>query len=317
MFCRSSRATLVASFSFVIVAATGFAQSKPAPPAAPDPSALFNTALADFDRGDYQGTVGAINDLLKQISPDLEPAEKAKLASQLEPLYFTLGAAYFNLKQYAQAITALRDYISRYPKGARVGDATFSLAQANFFNKDYAAAAQIFSSLENVTSIREQALMLEGLSYKENGEDAKAVAALEKLIAGGIKSPASARGAMQLVLLYSRLNEPEKALKMLATVQANLDQLENVVELNEIALQQGDAYLNNNANKEALACYRMVLTREQVVAIEHDRIAALQKRLEANKAAARANPREAAAVLRCQQAVGRFDRRGPATRRDL
>ncbi len=270
------------------------APAAPSAPAAPDPSALFNTAVGSFDRGDYQGAVSAINDLIKQIPSDLPPADKIKLNLQLEPLYFTLGAAYFNLKQYSSAITALKDYLTRYPHGARVADATFSLGQANFFNKDYDAAAQVFATLENVPALREQALMLEGLSYKENKQDPKAVAAFEKLLANGIRSPASARGAMQLVLLYSQLKEPDKALKMLSTVQANIDQVENVVELNAIALQQGDAYLGAGSNREALACYRVVRTREQVVAIEHDRIAALQKRLEANKAAMRANPREAA-----------------------
>ena len=98
---------------------------------------------------------------------------------------------------------------------------------------------------------------------------------------------------MQLALLYSKNKQPDKALAMLSSVQANIEQLENVVELNSVALEQGDDYLQNNQNKEALICYRAIRTREQVVALEHDRIAALQKRLEANKAAARADPKQA------------------------
>ncbi len=124
-------------------------------------------------------------------------------------------------------------------------------------------------------------------------EDAKAIVALEKLVSVGIKSPTAARGAMQLIYLYSRQKQPDKAFKTLRDVQANIDQLENVVELNTVALEQGDAYLQNNASKEALVCYRAVRTREQVIAIEHARIAALQKQLEANQVAARANPKEA------------------------
>ena len=268
------------------------AQQAPAP-AGPDPTVLFNNAVGSFDRGDYQGAVTAINTLLQQLPPDLGPGDKVKLAAQLEPIYFTLGAAYFNLKQYPEAITAIKDYLARYPKSTRATEAAFSLAQASFFSKDYTPAAKGFAALENIPAFHEQALLLEGLSYKEAGDDAKATGALEKLITGGIKSPTAARGAMQLIFLYGKTKQPDKALKMLSNVQANIDQLENVVELNSVALEQGDAYLQNGSNAEALTCYRAVRTREQVIALEHDRIAGLQKRLEANKVAARANVADA------------------------
>ena len=71
----------------------------------------------------------------------------------MEPIYFTRGAAYFNLKQYPAAVTAIKDYLARYPKGTRVNEATFSLAQASFFAKDYAAAARGFATLENVPAL--------------------------------------------------------------------------------------------------------------------------------------------------------------------
>ncbi len=264
----------------------------PTPPP-PLPAAIFNAAVTAFDRGDYQGALTAIDSLLRLIPADLTPAEKVKIDALLEPIYFTRGAAHFNLNEYPQAITALKDYLARYPKNTRANEVAFSMAQANFLNKDFAAAAQAFAALESVPNYRPQALLSEGLSYRELNDDAKAVTALEKLVSGGIKSPLAARGGMQLIYLYGRLKQPDKALKMLSDVQANIDQLENVVELNTVAFEQGDSYLQNNANKEALICYRAVRTREQVIALEHARIAGLQKRLEANQVAARANPREA------------------------
>jgi TolA-binding protein len=277
-------------------------QQPPPPPAAEkvgvDLTTIFNTAVSAFGRGEYQEAAASMESLLKQMpneaaQANMTPADKAKLAAQMEPIYFTLGAAYFNLKQYPEAIAAIKQYLTRYPKAARAAEATFCLAQASYFSKDYATAARGFAALENTPAFREQALLLGGLSYRELGEDSKAVVPLEKLIQSGIKSPTAARGAMQLVALYGKQKQPAKALKMLLDVKANLDQLENVVELNVTALEQGDAYLQNGNNNEALVCYRVVRTRGQVIAIERDRIAALQRRLEANKVAARANPKEA------------------------
>ena len=268
----------------------------PAPAASPNAielTTLFNTAVTSFDRGEYQKAVTAIETLVKQLPGDLPPPEKAKLTAQLEPIYYTLGAAYFNLKQYPQAVTAIKDYLARYPKSARLAEATFALAQASYFAQDYPAAAKGFASLENTPNLRERALLFEGLSYREANDDAKAIAALEKLTAPGITSPTAARGAMQLLFLYSRQKQPDKALKMLSAVQENIAQLENVVELNTVALQQGDTYLEENANPQALICYRAVRTREQIIALERDRIADLQRQLEVNKNAIRANPKDA------------------------
>jgi TolA-binding protein len=266
-------------------------------PSGPDPTALFNSILADFDRGDYQNAVSSIDTLLKQVPTDLPEAEKIKFNRLLEPIYFTRGAAYFNLKQYPQAITALADYVTRYPRSTRLGEVSFSLAEAHYFNKDYAVAAQKFVALESYPVFHEEALLLEGVCYRELNEDKLAIAALEKLTGPGIRSPTAARGGMQLIFLYGRDKQPQKALAMLSKVQANIDQLENVVELNSVALALGDDYLENNANQEALTCYRAVRTREQVISIEHARIAALQKRLDDNRAASRANPKEAGQYL--------------------
>ena len=141
-----------------------------APPAAtPDANALYTSAVGAFDRGDYKGAVTSIKTLLAQLPADIPPADKEKLTAQLEPIYFTLGAAYYNLKDWSQATAAFKDYLARYPRGGRVNDARLSLAQAAFFAKDYTAAAAAFAALEDNPQTREQAILYEGLSYKEAG----------------------------------------------------------------------------------------------------------------------------------------------------
>ena len=270
---------------------------KPTPGDSPDLTGLYNKAVSSFGANDYQGAVTAINALIQSVPKDLLPADKAKLDAGLEPIFFTLGAAYFNLKDYAKATEALRDYVARYPRGARVADATFSLAQAAYFSKEYADAATAAASLENNREYREQALLLEGLAYKEGGEADKAVGALEKLTANGIRSPTAARGALQLIRAYAEARQPDKAFKTLADVLANINQVENVIDLNATALAQGDAYLADNKFNEALTCYRAVRTKGEVITIEKDRIAALQERLRGIQTAMRADPRNAGQFL--------------------
>ena len=289
--------------------------AKPVPPAASTPdvapvpmseeelTALFNKAVSSFAANDYEASVTAIKSLLQGLPQGLPPVDKAKLAASLEPIYFTLGAAYFNLKDYGQATAALKDYAARYPKGARLADATFSLAQASYLTKNYAEAAQAFAALENSREYREQALLLEGLSYKESGSLDKAIAALERLVARGIKSPTAAKGALQLIRYYAEAKQPDKAFKTLADVQANIAQVENVIDLNATVLSQGDAYLQDGKWNEALTCYRAVRTKNEVITIEKDRIAALQERLRGITNAMHADPRNAAQFLMANRQV--------------
>ena len=275
----------------------------PPPAAEPDPTALFNKAVSSFAANDYQGAITAIDALLAHLPKDLPPPDKAKLDASLEPIYFTLGAAYFNLKDYAKATGALKDYLTRYPKGVRVADATFSLAQASFFSKDYAESARAAATLENNREYREQAFLLEGLADKEGGSLPTAIAALEKLTAGGIKSPTVARGALQLMRDYAENKQPEKAFKILADVQANIAQVENVIDLNATALAQGDAYLADGKFPEALTCYRAVRTKNEIIALEKERIGVLEERLKAVQAAMRADPKNAGQFLLASRQV--------------
>ena len=261
----------------------------------PNLTALFDKAQQSFNGGDYQGAITNAKAVLGSAPQDAStgPGETAKLKILLEPMYFTLGASYFYLKDYSNAITALEDYIKRYPNGARIVESQFALAQADYYNKDFTAAATAFAALENNPKYREDALLLEGTSYHEANDLAKAIAALERLIKDGIRSQTAARGAMQLIGFYSENKEPDKAFKMLAEVQANIAQVENVVELNSIALAQGDTFLGQDKNDEALTCYRAVRVRGEVIALQKDRIVGAERRLDNLKASMRANPKEA------------------------
>ena len=289
---------LSAVLGLACLLASGGARGEDAsPPAGSDPAVLFNKAVAAFAANDYQGSVTAIEALLQNLPRNLPPADKAKLDAGLEPIYFTLGAAYFNLKDYARATGALKDYLARYPRGARVADATFSLAQASFLAHDYSEAAKAFTALENNREYREQALLLESQAYKEDGKLGPAIGALEKLTAGGLKTPAAARGALQLIRLYAENNQPDKASRVLAEVQASIGLVENVVDLNAAALAQGDAFLKDGKWSDALACYRAVRTRDEVISLEKDRVAASQERLKGLVNAMRADPKDAARYL--------------------
>ena len=80
-------------------------------------------------------------------------------------------------------------------------------------------------------------------------------------------------------------------------MQANINEVENVVDLNATALAQGDTYLADGKFRDALVCYRAVRTKGEVIAIEKERIGAREERLKDIQTAMRADPKNAGQFL--------------------
>src|SRR5438067_2858038 len=235
--------------------------------------------MTAFASGDYQTAAKNLESLISQVAQDTAP--------QLEPIYFTLGAAYYNLGDYPKAIETLKKFLQKFPKSAKVNEAAFSLAQATVLSKDYEGAAAIFKQLETDPVYREQALLFEGMAYKEAKKTDEAIGALERLVSAGIRNTNSANGAILLASLYSEKGQSAKSLAVIQAIRQNIALLDNVARLNALAVELGDSLLQNNQPKEALTCYRVVRSRDEVIKFQTDRVAAIQRRIDQNKAAIR------------------------------
>lgn len=254
---------------------------------ASDPTKVFNEAMIAFQSNDF---ATAATKLEKVIAT-------AGQGAQLESVYFTLGAAYFNLQQYPKAIETLKQYQTKYPQGARIADATFSIAQASFASKDYGEAAAQFARLENTPQYREQALFYGALALKEDGKLDDAAKRLEALTNGELKSSSAVNGAMILAGIYAQKKEVEKANALIRKMMQNLDQVENIASLNATAVDLGDKLLQDHRPADALTIYRVVRSRDDIVAFQARRVAALKKQLEDNLTAMRADPQNAVRYL--------------------
>lgn len=236
--------------------------------------------MGAFGKGDYQAAVTALNTAITKAQP----------GPGLESIYFTLGAAYFNLKDYPNAVTTLEKFLSLYPKSARVPDAVFSIGQASLLNNDFEKAAASFKQLERLPGYRDQVLFFEGSAYKQAGKLDQAIAAFEQLVANGIKSTNGANAAIQLVALYGKKKDFDKASAMVTQIRHNMSFVDNIMTLNNEAVSLGDELLEDGMAKEALECYALVKSRAQVIQFQTDRLQGMQKRIEDNKAAVLSQP---------------------------
>lgn len=267
-------------------AGAAIAQNGTPPPADTTAAALaktFNQAITSFQAGDYAAAAASLEDVIAKAGP----------GSQLEPVYFTLGAAYFDLGQYSRAAETLKNFRQKYPNSPRVADATYSIAQANLLDKDYEDAAEEFAKLEENQKYRERALLYEGTAEKEFGREKEAIAALEKLVAPGISSSMGENGAMMLADLYAEEKEPDKAGALMTQIFERVDLVDNMVRLNAMAANLGDRLLNQQNDQQAIAAYRHIRSPAEVIKFQTERVTALERQVEENVAGMRANPANA------------------------
>jgi TolA-binding protein len=282
-----SAVPLLAVIGWTISSLVWSARGADPAPADTDLVKLYDNATSAFAAGDYAAAATGMEKVLAQAPPD----------SKLDPVYYTLGASYFNLGQYPKAVEALRSYRTKFPQGAHIGEATFSLGEASLLAHDDQTAIEAFKSLENVPVYHADALLYEADAQKEAGQTAEAIATLEKLLSAGVRSNAECKGALTLAGLYMLNKQSDKALALIKQIQRNIALLDDVSQLNTLATQTGDALLAEHLPEEALACYRIVRTRAEVIRLETAFSAGLEKEIAHNVAEIRVNPAQAQQLL--------------------
>src|SRR5207244_13162680 len=99
MFWHSSnRGFLFASPGGLLTGGNLLAQ-QPAASTESDLAALYSRGMSEFQNGDYARGASDLEALIA----------KAEFAPTLEPVFYTLGSAYFNVGDYRKAVTAFHN----------------------------------------------------------------------------------------------------------------------------------------------------------------------------------------------------------------
>lgn len=251
---------------------TGWAQAPAPTPASAGLEQLWKQGKEAFDSGNFQTTITNFKSII----------EKAPKEAELEAVYFTLGAAYYNTKDYRQAADTFAKLLATYPQSKQTLEVTFSMAQAEMLANNGAVAAEIFKKLEAVPQYKQQIPLLMAHSYKQAQKFDEAIATLEQMISGGIQSTYAAKGAMELVDTYQQKDQLEKAAEVLRNLNDHIDYVDNIAAFNSVAVTLGDKCLAAKKNAAAVGCYRIVRNKETVKEIQQQRIDALERQVQNN-----------------------------------
>jgi TolA-binding protein len=243
----------------------------------------YNEANADFAAGKF---AEAATKLEKVIGMITDPNEQQMLA----PIYYTLGAAYFNAPNYPKAVETFKTFLQKYPANDRVMEVRLSLAQSLLLNKSYKEATELYEQLERNPAFRDKAIAAQIQIYREQDKKEMMVKMMEKLGSGEIKSFIQARGALELSGYYADLDKPDDALRVLNKVISKPEFIDNLIPVNSTAIKLADAFAEKRRFEEAIRTYRWVKPRSEVIRYSKERISLFERRIEANIKAAVGNP---------------------------
>ncbi len=251
---------------------------------------IYNAAMKAFQAGNWSEAASGLEKLIKMVPNEGQ--------AQIHPAYLTLGAAYYNLPNFPKAIEVFTGFITRFPNAERLMDAKLGLGQTHLAAKNYDEAIKVFVALENVAAVRERALGSQALAYRLQKKIDDAIRVLEKLVGADIKTTPQANGAVMLVELYVEKNETAKASALLEMLQARIAIIDNLVTLNTVAMKLADGFADKKMYGEAISCYRLIRSRDEIIRFQTDRIAKIEKLISYN---ANVGPADPARYVAAQQ----------------
>jgi outer membrane protein assembly factor BamD (BamD/ComL family) len=103
-----------------------------------DLATAHSQAMMEFQAGNFA-----------KAATDLEAlVTRVEATPQVEPIFYTIGSAWFNAGDYLKAIAAFKNYRAKFPKGRHAAAAAFAIARSNLLSKNFKEATEQMAALE-------------------------------------------------------------------------------------------------------------------------------------------------------------------------
>lgn len=290
-FWRALAFTCICAFA---IPQTARAQAPNAP--LEDPAAVYNAAMQAFQEGDWGGAIDGFNKLLNAVT---DP----KQTTTFGPIYYTLGAAYYNLPDYKKAVSTFKTFLEKFPNDARANDVRLSMARSYYADEDFENAIKVFTQLAAIPAFRDQSILAVAECYKSQEKPEDQIKSLEELIKPEIKRGAQAGGAITLAQLYAEKGDSAKAIALIITLKGKIELIDNVIGLNAVAVQVGDKLSEAGEHQGAIDAYRQVMPMPEIVRQQKLRLQGMARRIEANLKSAAGNSQAMIGAVQANQEI--------------
>src|SRR5690554_7320588 len=170
---------------------------------------------------------------------------------------YNLAYTYFKQKNYPQAISNYKQFISSQQTGdIWLNDAYLRLGDAHFVSSQYAEAIQAYDAAIKINKVdSDYAFFQKSISYGYEGKASKKIEELENFLQKYPKSTLSDDAMFELGNSYVKANDDVKALKMYSKLQEDYRMSTFVP---RSILRQGLIHYNKSNNEQALNSFKTV-----------------------------------------------------------
>jgi TolA-binding protein len=246
------------------------------------PEELFKEGATAYQAGDFKTASEDFNQVLA-----LNPEGEA-----LETILYSLASAYQGMKEFPKAEEYFNRYLKEFPQGKNAQKVLIAISQIQIQTGRKAEAEKTLRrASEGTGELATRARLSQASLLSDTGHPEDAVAVLKPLVSGGIKNDLSVQAAMQLAQIEAAQGDLDSSLKLLEQLRNAGDLVDNPLQLDFLSVKIGDALLEKGERRKALRMYALVRPRDTVAALQKERIAAIEKKIAANKASLQTNPK--------------------------
>ena len=246
------------------------------------PEDIYKAGVTAFQAGDFASATKSFEKVLA-----MGPQGEA-----LETILFTLASTQYNQKNLPKAEEYYNRVIKEFPEGKNKVKSLMALSQIQMQMGRKADAEKTLKQLaDGGGEYAERAKITQATLLAETGKPDEAVKVLRSLLTGGIKNDLTVQAAMGLVEIEAKQGHLDEALKLLDQLQAASNLVDNPLQLDILAVKIGDGLLAKGEREKALRMYAIVRPKNVVMGLQRDRITAMEKQIEANRASLQTNPK--------------------------
>ncbi|MFZ9941643.1 MAG: tetratricopeptide repeat protein [Luteolibacter sp.] len=259
---------------------------------------LFNEVDADFESKNFSAIPAKINQLIKALAntPD----------APLETLYFNIGLAHLLDNKAAEAEAGFRECLKRFPNGEYASRCFLGAGRALTMQGSEEKKNQAIEPLKRAAAdpkFRSEAGLILGQVYTDLGKHDDALQVFRSLMGSDVRTPTQTAAAVQSVSLLANSGSLKDLIAYLDRLSSQAGVRDAIAWYVNQNIVCADELVSNQLFEPALAIYRSIPPRSQIISTQaaalnemRKELKILETRAEADKAKP-ANQRSKAAEL--------------------
>lgn len=267
MLKNPSRSAAIIALPFVFAALGSFANAQ-APAVGPAAAVvapatlirLFNEAEKAFTEKTYDVAADKLKELITLLGNNKE--------ANFELLYFNIGLAHLLGDKHGDAETAFTDCLKRFPKGEYTSRCYLGIGRAAMLQdipQKQQRAIEALKIAAKDPKFRSEAGLWLGQVYNKMGKRDEALAVFRSLMGSNVRTPQQTTAAVEVVGLLADLGKLEDLSLYLDSLSHQPGVKDSIAWFANQIVVRGDELVGGNSFEAALAIYRSVPPRSQIL----------------------------------------------------